>query len=90
MESELGVSSHTRKREISVDSLNNIQLNAVLEGLVYESTVSVIDDWDTVTVELCGIALHIHIHVRRKQLPFLYIITSLSPPKHERGTILIN
>ena len=26
----------------------------------------------------------------RKQLPFLHKITSMSPPKHERVTILIN
>ena len=61
-------------------------MNALLEGLIYESITDVIDEWDTVTVEFCGSILNIHIHIRRQQFPTL---PKTSHPIHDRITILV-
>ena len=92
MKSEIGVpmqGNNTCQMGLSVDGLNDVQLNALLKEVVYESTAHVIDEWETVRVEFCGSVLNIHIHIRRQQLPFLYKVSSPSAPMHERVTILI-
>ena len=83
---------HTRQMELSINDLDDVKMNALLEGLIYESITDVIDEWDTVTVEFCGSILNIHIRIPgvnncrpylRRRLPCM--IVSLFSSRHLRG-----
>ena len=79
--------NRTKHMTLSIGSERS--LHAACKCVVYQSTVVyVIDEWETVGVSLGGSAFNIHIRIRRQPLPFLYKTSSVSPPIHERVTII--
>ena len=78
----------TEKMSLSIDGGNAEMLDAALRCVKYESTVDVVDEWETIIVCFLGNELNIHIRIRRKPLPFLYRTSSVLPPIHERVTIV--
>ena len=80
--------SGTDKMSLSIDGENAEMLDAALTCVKYESTVDVVDEWETIIVRFLGNEMNIHIRIRRKPLPFLYRTSSVSPPIHERVTIV--
>jgi (N-acetylneuraminyl)-galactosylglucosylceramide N-acetylgalactosaminyltransferase len=74
----------TAKMALLVNSKNA----EMLRRIKYKSTVDVISDWETISVLFMGHELNIHIQIRRQPLPYLYRTSSVSPPIHERVTIV--
>ena len=75
-------------RELSITSWDVQNLDAALECVLYQSTVSLVDEWETIIVRVLGRVVNIHIRIRRKPLPNLYRTSSTSPPIHERVTVV--
>ena len=80
--------NNTGEVVLSVTSRDAEILNTALRCMKYESTVDVADAWETIGVNFLGSGLEIHIRIRRKPLPYLYKTSSVTPPIHERVTIV--
>ena len=80
---------HTNQMILSLSGEHKSSLNVALKCVVYQSTVAyVFDEFETVSVSFWGSIFDIHIRIRRRPLPFLYQTSSVSPPIHERVTLI--
>ena len=81
--------NNTREMTLLVTGESDGELNTALKSVIYQSTVNVIDRWETIRVNFLEYELNIHIRVRRKRLPYLYQTSSMSPPIHEIVTLVV-
>jgi hypothetical protein len=81
--------NRTKQLILTTTSNHTSLLKTALKCIVYQSSDTyVLDLWDTIAVRFGENIFNIHIRIRRQPLPFLYPIGSLSPPIHERVTII--
>ena len=89
LENVFAEGQHTNQMILSLSGEHKSSLNVALKCVVYQSTVAyVFDEFETVSVSFWGSILDIHIRIRRRPLPFLYQTSSVSPPIHERVTLI--
>ena len=79
--------NNTNRMTLSAQSRHALNLNVALKDLMYQSTVAVVNELETVSVSFLGNVFDIHIRIRRKRMPYLRKTSSVFPRIEERVTI---